>query len=88
MTWLCFKDLPGPICIRGDGNTMDGYYDTRFLSRLKRSYDNPRNTLTWALFLWVFTALGFALFLPFNPAMERSICVAAGWAAIHLFRRM
>lgn len=67
---------------------MDGYYDTRLLSRLKRSYDDRRNTLSWALFVWAITAMGFALFLPFNAAMVRAIAVAIGWSACHLFRWM
>ena len=67
---------------------MDGYYDTRLLSRLKRSYEDRRNTLSWALFIWAVTAVGFGLFMPFNAMMIRSIGVAAGWSAIHFFRRM
>ena len=60
---------------------------SRILARLKQSYADPRNTLTWALFIWSFTAVGLALFLPFGATMLRSICVAAGWSAIHLMRR-
>lgn len=82
------KDLPGPIRIRGDGNTMDGYYDTRLLSRLKRSYDDRRNTLSWGLFIWAASAVGFAPFLPFHAAMVRAIGVAVGWSALHLMGKM
>lgn len=67
---------------------MDGYYDTRLLSRLKRSYDNRRNTLSWALFIWLVAAIGFAVFLPFNAAMVRAIALTACWSAAHLFRWM
>lgn len=67
---------------------MDGYYDTRLLSRLKRSYEDRSNTLSWALFIWAVTAVGFTPFLPFHSAMVRSIAVAAGWSALHLFRRV
>ena len=67
---------------------MDGYYDTRLLSRLKRSYDDRRNTLSWALFIWALAAAGFAIFLPFNAAMIRAIALAVGWSALHLFRWM
>ncbi|HEY2470883.1 MAG TPA: hypothetical protein VGI45_24025 [Terracidiphilus sp.] len=67
---------------------MDGYYDTRLLSRLRRSYDDRRNTLTWALFIWAVGAVGFTLFLPFNAAMVRAIALAVGWSALHLFRKM
>lgn len=67
---------------------MDGYYDTRLLTRLKRSYDDPRNTLTWAIMIWALSALGFALFLSFHATMVRSIAIAVAWSAIHLIRRM
>jgi hypothetical protein len=67
---------------------MDEQYQSRLLTNLKRSYGNPRNTITWALFLWTFTAVGFSLFMPVWPTMVRSIAVAVGWSAIHLIRRM
>jgi hypothetical protein len=63
-------------------------YESRLFSRLKQSYGDPRNTISWALFLWTFTAIGFSLFMPVWPTMVRSICVAAGWSAIHLMRRV
>ena len=63
---------------------MDGYYDTQLLSRLKKSYDDRRNTLGWALIICLVAALGFGFFVPFNAAVVRGIAVAAGWSAIHL----
>ena len=60
----------------------------RLLTKLKKSYADPRNTITWALFLWSFTAVGFSLFMPVWPTMVRSIVVAVGWSAIHLMRRV
>ena len=63
-------------------------HSARVLARLKRSYADRRNTLTWALFIWSFTAVGFALFLPFGATLLRSVGVAVGWSAIHLMRRM
>ncbi|HMG87710.1 MAG TPA: hypothetical protein VK574_18390 [Terracidiphilus sp.] len=59
----------------------------RLLARLKQSYADRRNTLTWALFIWSFAAVGFALFLPFDATMLRSVGVAVGWSAVHLIRR-
>jgi hypothetical protein len=67
---------------------MDEHYQSRLFSRLKQSYADPRNTITWALFIWSFTAVGFAIFLPFEATVVRSVAVAAGWSAIHLMRRM
>ena len=68
---------------------MDEQYQrARLLAKLKQSYADRRNTLTWALFIWSFTAVGFALFLPFGATMLRSVGVAAGWSAVHLIRRM
>jgi hypothetical protein len=66
---------------------MDEQYQPRLMARLKKSYADPRNTLTWALFIWSFTAVGFALFMPVEATMIRSIAVAAGWSAVHLLRR-
>ena len=60
---------------------------SRLLAKLKQSYGDPRNTITWALFLWAFTAVGFAIFMPIEPTMIRSVAVAVGWSAIHLIRR-
>jgi len=62
-------------------------HSARVLARLKQSYADRRNTLTWALFIWSFTAVGFALFLPFDATMLRSVGVAVGWSAVHLLRR-
>lgn len=67
---------------------MDEHYQSRLFSRLKQSYADPRNTITWALFIWSFTAVGFAIFLPFEATVVRSVAVAVGWSAIHLMRRM
>jgi hypothetical protein len=68
---------------------MDEQYQTeRLISRLKQSYTDRRNTLTWALLIWSFTAVAFALFLPFETTMLRSVGVAVSWSAIHLIRRM
>lgn len=67
---------------------MDDHYQrARLFARLKLSYADRRNTVTWALFIWSFTAVGFALFLPFEATLLRSVGVAAGWSAIHLIRR-
>lgn len=66
---------------------MDEHYQPRLFAKLKESYADPRNTLTWALFIWSFTAVGFALFMPVEATMVRSIAVAAGWSALHLLRR-
>jgi hypothetical protein len=60
----------------------------RLISRLKQSYTDRRNTLTWALLVWSVTAVAFALFLPFETTMLRSVGVAVSWSAIHLIRRM
>jgi uncharacterized membrane protein YbhN (UPF0104 family) len=60
----------------------------RVIFRLKQSYADRRNTLTWALLIWSFTAVGFALFMPFDATMLRSVGVAVSWSAIHLIRRM
>jgi hypothetical protein len=68
---------------------MDEHYQqSRLLATLKKSYGDKRNTLTWALLIWAVTGTGFALFLPFDATMVRSIGVAVGWSAIHLIRRM
>ncbi len=66
----------------------DHYHSGRLLARLKQSYADRRNTLTWALLIWSFTAVGFALFLPFDATMLRSVGVAVGWSAIHLMRKV
>jgi hypothetical protein len=67
---------------------MDEHYNSRLIFKLKQSYADPNNTLTWALLIWAFTAVGFALFLPVEATMVRSIGVAVGWSAIHIMRRM
>ena len=64
------------------------YQSSRLFLRLKQSYADPRNTMTWALFIWSFTAVGFAIFLPVEATVLRSTAVAVGWSAIHLMRRM
>lgn len=69
-------------------DTMDNHYPGgRLLARLKQSYADRRNTLTWALFIWSFVAVGFAFFLPFEATLLRSVGVAVGWSAIHLLHR-
>ncbi len=65
---------------------MDEFYEPRLFARLKKSYADPCNTLTWALLIWSFTAVGFALFMPVLATMIRSIAVVAAWSALHLFR--
>jgi len=65
---------------------MDEHLSTRLLGRLKKSYADRGNTLTWALFIWSFAAVAFALFLPFEATLLRSVGVAVGWSAIHLIR--
>jgi hypothetical protein len=67
---------------------MDEHYNSRLLFRLKQSYADRRNTLSWALFIWAFTAVAFAVFLPVEATMIRSIGVATGWSIIHMVRRM
>jgi|KBSMisStandDraft_5_1062788.scaffolds.fasta_scaffold2923509_1 hypothetical protein len=68
---------------------MDEHYQGgRLLAKLKQSYADRRNTLSWALFIWSFAAIGFALFLPFGATMLRSVGVAVGWSAVHLIRRI
>ena len=66
---------------------MDGQ-QRRLLAKLRQSYSEPRNTITWALFLWTLTAVGFSLFMPVWPTMVRSIALVVGWSVIHLLRRM
>jgi uncharacterized oligopeptide transporter (OPT) family protein len=67
---------------------MDEHSNGRLFLALKQNYGDRRNTLTWALLVWAVTAVGFALFLPIEATMVRSIGVALGWSAIHLIRRM
>lgn len=68
---------------------MDEDYNSgRLIARLKKSYADRGNTLTWALFIWSLTAVGLALFMPFEATMLRSTCVAVGWSAVHLVRRV
>ncbi|HEY1579887.1 MAG TPA: hypothetical protein VGF82_22705 [Terracidiphilus sp.] len=67
---------------------MDEHVESRLFARLKQSYADPRNTITWALLIWSFTAVGFAVFMPAEATIVRSIAVAIGWSAIHLMRRM
>jgi hypothetical protein len=85
---MCSGYLPDRFAAEETSDTMDDHYQRgRLLARLKLSYADRRNTLTWALFIWSFTAVGFALFLPFDATMLRSVGVAVGWSAIHLIRR-
>ncbi len=66
----------------------ENYQQSRLLASLRHSYGDKRNTLTWALLIWAVSGVGFALFMPFDATMVRSIGVAAGWSIIHLIRRM
>ena len=66
---------------------MDEFHQPRLFAKLKQSYADPRNTLTWALLIWSVTAVGFAFFMPFEATLLRSIGVAAGWSLVHLVRR-
>jgi uncharacterized oligopeptide transporter (OPT) family protein len=67
---------------------MEERYNSRLFYALKQNYGDRRNTFTWALVIWAVTAVGFALFLPVEATMIRSVGIAAGWSAIHLLRRM
>lgn len=81
--------LPKSVETEETRDAMDEHHQGgRLLAKLKQSYADRRNTLTWALLIWSFTAVGFALFLPFGATMLRSVGVTAGWSAIHLIRRM
>ena len=85
---MCYGSLPDRHAAEETSDTMDDHYQGgRLLARLKMSYADRRNTLTWALFIWSFTAVGFALFLPFEATLMRSVGVAVGWSAVHLIRR-
>jgi|WetSurMetagenome_2_1015567.scaffolds.fasta_scaffold1292995_2 hypothetical protein len=66
---------------------MDEFYRPRLFAKLRQSYADPRNTITWALLIWSITAVLFALFMPFEATMIRSVGIAAAWSAIHLLRR-
>jgi hypothetical protein len=66
---------------------MDEFHQSRLFARLRQSYSDPRDTLTWALFIWSFTAVTFALFMPFEATLFRSVAVAAGWSAIRILQR-
>ena len=86
---MCSGYLPDEFETEETSDTMDELLSTRQTSRqIQKSYKDRRNTLTWALLIWAFTAVGFALFLPFDATMLRSVGVAVGWSAIHLIRRM
>lgn len=66
---------------------MDEHYQPRLFAKLKENYDDPRNTLTWALFIWSFTAVAFAFFMPVEATLLRSIAVAVAWSGVRLLRR-
>lgn len=83
-----FRVLPNQFAAEETSDTMDEHYQSRLLATLKQSYADKRNTLTWALLIWAITGTGFALFLPFEATMVRSVGIALGWSAIHLIRRM
>ena len=67
---------------------MDEHYNGRLFLRLRQSYSDRRNTLAWALLIWSFTAVGFAVFMPVEATMVRSIGVALAWSAVHVIRRV
>jgi len=67
---------------------MEEEYRGRLFSSFCSSYSDKRNTLSWALLIWAVTVAGFRTFMPIPATMVRSILVVAGWAAIHLIRRM
>jgi hypothetical protein len=67
---------------------MEEEYSGRLFSRLRASYADKRNTITWALMIWTVSAVGFALFMPVPATLVRSIGVAVGWSMIHILRRM
>jgi hypothetical protein len=84
---MSFGILPDRFQTRGDEWQMDEHFHSaRLLARLKKSYSDRGNTLTWALFIWSFAAVGFALFLPFEATLLRSVGVAVCWSAFHLVR--
>jgi hypothetical protein len=86
---VCFRNLPkSDLATEENSNTMDEHYNSRLFYKLRKSYDDRRNTLSWAIMIWAFTAVGFAVFLPIDATMVRSVGVALGWSAIHLIRRM
>jgi len=66
---------------------MNEFYQPRLFARLRQSYSDRRNTLTWALLIWSFTAVSFALFMPVQATMVRSIGVVSVWSVVHLLRR-
>lgn len=66
---------------------MDEHYNSRLLSTLMKSYCDRSNTLTWALVIWSFTAVSFALFLPIDVTLVRSLGVTGIWSVIHLIYR-
>jgi hypothetical protein len=68
-------------------STVDEFYQPRLFAKLKQNYSDRRNTFTWALFIWSFTAVTFAIFMPFEATLLRSVAVAGAWSAIHLYRR-
>jgi hypothetical protein len=83
------EELPDQFAEEETSDIMDDHYQqSRLLATLKQSYADKRNTLTWALLIWAVTGTAFALFLPFEATMIRSVGVAVGWSAIHLIRRM
>jgi hypothetical protein len=67
---------------------MDDEVGRRLFSRLKRSYNDRRNTLTWAILIWSITALACAGFMPAGATIIRSIGLAIGWSVVHHVRRM
>jgi hypothetical protein len=67
---------------------MEEEYRSRLFSRLRASYADKRNTISWALMIWTVSAVGFALFMPVGATLVRSVGVAVGWSMIHTLRRL
>jgi len=67
---------------------MEDEYRSRLFSRLRASYADKRNTISWALMIWTLSAVAFALFMPVGATLVRSVGVAVGWSMIHTLRRM
>jgi len=67
---------------------MEESRQSRIIYRLKASYANRNDTLTWALMVWSVSAVALRPFMPYEATLERSIIVAVVWSAVHLLRRM
>jgi hypothetical protein len=67
---------------------MDEPYTSRLVPRIMLSYDDKRNTISWALMIWSVTAIGFSVHMPVLTNLVGSSSVALAWTAVHLVRRM